>query len=84
MVHLLNQPRDNIEAYVSLGIFLFLYVLYVEIISLSNPKLSFFQKGWGYFLSRFIVMAILYLLWFFGSRVITNYIFYFDRTENKK
>jgi hypothetical protein len=84
MVHLLNQPRDNIEAYVSLGIFLFLYVLYVEIISLSNPKLSFFQKGWGVFLSRFIVMTILYLLWFFGSRVITNYIFYFDRTENKK
>ncbi len=84
MVHLLNQPRDNIEGFISLGIFLFLYVLYVEIISANDPTISFFQNGWGYFLSRFIVIAILYLLWFFGSRVITNYIFYFDRTENKK
>ena len=82
MVQLLNQPRDNIEGLLSLGFFIFLYTIYVEIIY-GNSADSFLERGWPYFISRIIVMAILYLLWFYGSRVITNYIFFFNSQDKQ-
>lgn len=80
MVQLLNLPRDKIEAIISLGIFVFLYTLYVEIVY-GNTDQSFFVQGWAVFISKILIMILLYLSWFYGSRIITNYIYYFNRTE---
>ena len=51
MVQLLNLPRDKIEAIISLGIFVFLYTLYVEIVY-GNTDQSFFVQGWAVFISK--------------------------------
>lgn len=75
MIRLLNQPRDIIEATSSVIIFIALYLLFLKIVYAQSPE-GLFQRGTGYFVGRMITMVILYLLWFYSSRIIVNYIYY--------
>ncbi len=53
MVQLLNLPRDKIEAIISLGIFVFLYTLYVEIVYGNTDQSFFCFKDGLYFYQKF-------------------------------
>ena len=75
MERLLNTPRDKLEMFISSVLFLVLYVFFVKIVY-AQDELGFFNRGDGYFFGRLFTVLVLYLLWFYSSRILTNFLYF--------
>ena len=75
MARLLNTPRDKLEALTSSILFLILYFFFVKIVY-AQSEYGFFNRGSGYFFGRMVTVLVLYLLWFYSTRVLINYLYF--------
>ena len=77
MVSLINRPYDSIEAIVSCILFVFLFFAVSEALY-TNSEHSLFNRSYLYIISTLVVMTIIYLMWFYTTKILANYFYYFN------
>jgi len=77
MVSLINRPYDNIEAIISCIFFVFLFFIVTEALY-DKTEHSLINRSYLYIVSTLVIMTILYLMWFYTTKILANYFYYFN------
>ena len=77
MVSLVNRHYDNLEGIISCIVFVVLFFISSEALY-NNTEHSLFNKSFIYIISTLVVMTILYVMWFYTTKILANYFYYFN------
>ena len=73
--NLLNQPEDIVEGLISVILFIILYVVYRVLTESDETLNSIKSMSIIQVLILIIIMGGLYIGWYFGTKIIRNYIY---------
>jgi len=72
---LLNKPEDIVEGLISTIFFIILYLLYRYLTESDETINSIKSLSIIQYIIMLVVMTLLYFTWYYGTKIITNYIY---------
>ena len=72
---LLNKPEDIVEGLISTILFIVLYIIYRVLTESDQTLNSIKSMSMIQILILLVIMVMLYMGWYFGTKIIRNYIY---------